>query len=319
MRRVRTGVFFFLATENGPSKQTGLTNGERKVEDPTPAPKPLIKKEKTPERSFSHSTTNGGKPVASQDASRKRQADEPIEKAQVTPTKKQRTEKPLVTPKSTRKDPSPSPKSSPKKHNLPPMLSPLPEQKMKKEELPPMLSPLPGQQNPALPPMLSPLPKAKYGLPPMLSPTLPAQLEAALRKIDDKDSRRSSDVEENPIKGSGTGKVDMAVQSTTAKGRTGRAEARSPKPEKMHSSMEQPTTSEATRSLIVKLKYGKRWKKDVQRILRFPSRGKKAEVGLAAGFSPQPSKPVRPSSSSKAPSIIETNAVGGSRPVKETK
>lgn len=168
-------------------------------------------------------------------------------------------------------------------------------------ELPPMLSPLPSEQ-PSLPPMLSPLEPEDgdslrqspangtnaFGLPPLLSPTLPPALEEELQRIEKERRRAGSNASTSSDKFSDkpnstriSPKESSKSQSTAA--RTSihdhdiyikKEEEKEEKEDLKHLTLGKETnqTGDSRPSLIVKLHFSKRIRKDVERILRLPSR-----------------------------------------------
>jgi hypothetical protein len=136
-----------------------------------------------------------------------------------------------------------------------------------------------------LPPMLSPIPSNPHGLPAMLSPTLPSDIEEALlewekrRPRGDSGASSSSDLKISPksVK-SETNGVNGTSTPTNAgkrppKDLASASAAHKPRSAKMYAVKEESGEHQSPkRRLLVRLKYGKRRRKDVERILRLTPR-----------------------------------------------
>jgi hypothetical protein len=147
--------------------------------------------------------------------------------------------------------------NSTSRQGLPPLLSPLP--KKHAADLPPLLSPLGDKSK--LPPMLSPLHSVSLDLPPLLSPTLSPTLEEQLRRLENE--RSKSDLGSTPP----SSKKSLSQDSP--------ASVSKPKPiPASTSSNPKPDPEPRKQRLIVRLKYSKRLRKDIIRILA-PSGSKK--------------------------------------------
>ena len=138
-----------------------------------------------------------------------------------------------------------------------------------------------------LPPMLSPIPSNPHGLPAMLSPTLPSDIEEALaewekrRPRGDSGTSSSSELKISPksVK-SETNGVNGGTSTPSSAGKRppkdlapGSAAQKS-KSTKMQAVKEDrgDHNSPTKRRLLVRLKYGKRHRRDVERILRLQPR-----------------------------------------------
>jgi hypothetical protein len=119
-----------------------------------------------------------------------------------------------------------------------------------------------------LPPLLSPnINSNPYELPPLLSPTLPASIEAALERYH---------------------KQRKYPESTT----TTSSEKTTPS-KSLHKTADAETKSEQ-KSLIIKLKYGKRRRKDVERILRLKQRRLAPPISFSSAPKDKPRTQDRP-------------------------
>ncbi|KAB2579603.1 uncharacterized protein LTHEOB_7118 [Lasiodiplodia theobromae] len=150
--------------------------------------------------------------------------------------------------------------------------------------------------NNGLPPLISPITSPNTtGLPPLLSPTLPDVIEAELEKLAERHKRNSSSTSISSEHKSGTpllGPEIKANQSSTPSKTTSRAAEKRPPnskadepdhklptkharvPSQTSASMAKPP-QDKPRKLIVKLKYGRKRRQDVERCLKLPP-GRKA-------------------------------------------
>ncbi|OMP85723.1 hypothetical protein BK809_0004394, partial [Diplodia seriata] len=152
-----------------------------------------------------------------------------------------------------------------------------------------------------LPPLISPITSPNgLGLPPLLSPTLPDIIEAELEKLAERHKRNSSNTSISSEHKSGTpllGPEIKAHQSSTPSKATSRLAEKKPPNSKADESESKPRSLEAgpkhsrvpshtsagpakpsqdkPRKLIVKLKYGRKRRQDVERCLKLPP-GRKA-------------------------------------------
>lgn len=173
-------------------------------------------------------------------------------------------------------------------------------------------------ENNGLPPLISPITSpTALGLPPLLSPTLPDAIEAELEKLAERHKRNSSNTSISSEQKSSTPLLGPEIKSqqtsTPSKTATRVAEkrlashkaedsegttSRSHEPTKHVRVLSQSivgmpkTTQEKPRKLIVKLKYGRKRRQDVERCLRLPP-GRKArqkEQESAAEESQEPER-----------------------------
>lgn len=173
-------------------------------------------------------------------------------------------------------------------------------------------------ENNGLPPLISPITSpTALGLPPLLSPTLPDAIEAELEKLAERHKRNSSNTSISSEQKSSTPLLGPEIKSqqtsTPSKTATRVAEkrlashkaedsegttSRSHEPTKHVRVPSQSivgipkTTQEKPRKLIVKLKYGRKRRHDVERCLRLPP-GRKArqkEQESAAEESQEPER-----------------------------
>jgi hypothetical protein len=204
-----------------------------------------------------------------------------------TPTRpgKRKSDETTSEPASTPPSKKPRKIGSPERLELPPMLSPLPSDGV---ELPPMLSPL----------GLDEFPSFESGhliLPPMLSPTLPAHLEEELERLEKERQRAASNVSTS------SDKISTKASSTQSSHKKASALPDPPAKNANHSTTNDKRKEvpiEKTPSLIIKFKF-RRMRKDVERILKLPSR-RPLKLGAAITFGK--------SSTTKATKASETNA-----------
>ncbi|KAL1636934.1 hypothetical protein SLS56_001031 [Neofusicoccum ribis] len=256
----------------------------------TSTPRSDVPKKKISLAAYSRSKQANGlppKPGSGPDESKK---DTPIKESRNLPDKSADAQKPaakqdlsFATSETEEEKPSPV-----KKHKS----SPPPAKKPRNPEAPPH----------GLPPLVSPIssPNA-LGLPPLLSPTLPDVIEAELEKLAERHKRNSSNTSLSSEQKSSTpllGPEIKAHQSSTPSKSALRgpekrlANHKADDTENKPSRSQEPATKHARvpsqsiagmprmsqdkpRKLIVKLKYGRKRRQDVERCLRLPP-GRKA-------------------------------------------
>lgn len=175
------------------------------------------------------------------------------------------------------------------------------------------------EQNPHnLPPLLSPTILPDYDLPPLLSPTLPTNIEEELDKIATEQRQRAvSDAS------SSSGKRPVGVRSPLVKAQDAassmgvksdgkKTDAKPPIPDLKPSSSAQKAPLVSKTKLIVKLRYGRRHRKEVERYLKLPQSGRPAAPEIkkarpSAGFSTKDKLSTAP--------VIKKISVSGKHPV----
>jgi hypothetical protein len=141
--------------------------------------------------------------------------------------------------------------------------SPVPAKKLKAQ------SPVPKSKDHGLPPLLSPtLPYTSFELPEMLSPTLPANLEIAVKKIE-KQWRRENQVSDHSSPSAGVFKrrLDKKAEDAGSDPQPNKVSKRRKSVEPSPSPPPEPDGRQKM-SLIVKIRYSRTRRKDVERILR---------------------------------------------------